>query len=164
MLVNDEYTIQNTTDPEDFKICAQIMAESDPWITLGFNFDNCLQAFEGQYRDVATIQKDKKIIGFVIMQNSGSFKGYIQTLAIDFAFRGHGYGTKLLRYCEEKIFHFSPNIFICVSAFNKSALELYLKFGFVKIGELPNFVKQGYTELLLRKTLGPVNGYHYQDK
>jgi ribosomal protein S18 acetylase RimI-like enzyme len=73
--------------------------------------------------------------------------------------RGQGIGTQLLQFCEAKIQTISPNIFICVSAFNKSALQLYLRVGFEIVGELPNFVKQGFTEILLRKTTGPVLGY-----
>lgn len=161
---NDAFEIQNTVDPEDFKCCAKIMAESEPWITLGISYPDCLTAFEGPCKVVAILKKEQTIIGFVIMQTCGSFKGYIQTLAVDKAFRGRGYGTVLLHFCEEKILHYSPNIFICVSSFNTSALQLYLKFGFEQVGQLSNFVKEGYTELLLRKTVGPLNGYRYQDK
>jgi ribosomal protein S18 acetylase RimI-like enzyme len=50
-------------------------------------------------------------------------------------------------------------VFICVSSFNKDAARLYYKFGFKLVGELDNFIKEGYTELLLRKTVGPRLGY-----
>ena len=160
---NKELNIHNTTDPDEFEYCAKIMADSEPWITLGLTYTDCLNAFEGTCKEIVTIKKDDKIIGFAVIQTCGSFKGYIQTLAIDTAFRGHGYGTKLLQYCEEKILRYSPNVFICVSIFNKRALALYLKFGFVKVGELSNFVKEGYTELLLRKTVGAINGYKYKN-
>ena len=57
------------------------------------------------------------------------------------------------------ILAYSPNIFICVSSFNQKAYQLYTSLGFEKVGELPNFVKQGFTEILLRKTRGPLVGY-----
>jgi len=53
----------------------------------------------------------------------------------------------------------SPNIFICVSSFNKGAIKLYDDFGFKLVGELNDFVKVGFTELLLRKTFGPIAGF-----
>jgi ribosomal-protein-alanine N-acetyltransferase len=46
-----------------------------------------------------------------------------------------------------------------VSSFNGGALHLYKKFGFELIGELKDFIKPGFTELLLRKTVGAVAGY-----
>jgi hypothetical protein len=38
-------------------------------------------------------------------------------------------------------------------------MKLYYEFGFKLVGELSDFVKEGYTELLLRKTFGPIIGY-----
>ena len=96
------------------------------------------------------------------MQPQGTFKGYIQTLAINNNYRGKGYGTQLLQFCEDRILAYSPNIFICVSSFNKGAIHLYTNFGFELIGELKDFIKPGFDELLLRKTVGPVTGYRPQ--
>jgi ribosomal protein S18 acetylase RimI-like enzyme len=96
------------------------------------------------------------VAGFVVIQPLGTFRGYIQTLCVSEAYRGKGLGHHLLYFCEEKILETSPNLFICVSAFNTRALKLYEAFGFERIGELPNFVKSGITEILLRKTVGPM--------
>jgi len=108
---------------------------------------------------VFVLKSTKEIIGFVVIQTQGTFKGYIQILAIDAAHRGAGYGTKLLQFCEDRVLQYSPNIFICVSSFNHRAIRLYTKFGFELVGELKDFVKKGFTELLLRKTVGPMIGY-----
>jgi ribosomal protein S18 acetylase RimI-like enzyme len=92
----------------------------------------------------------------MILQTAGSFRGYIQTLCAAPRFRGSGVGTQLLHYAEDRVSAYSPNLFICVSEFNKGALKLYLNFGFKQVGVIPDFVKEGYTELLLRKTRGPL--------
>ncbi len=162
MLHDDEVTIERTSLMQDFGICARLMAATDPWLALGADYAYCLKAFEGDFREVFVLKKNHQIIGFVIMQVQGSFKGYIQTLCIDEANRGHGYGTLLLQFCEERILQYSPNIFICVSTFNQKALQLYLKFGFKPIGEIKDFIKNGFDELLLRKTKGQVMGYQAQ--
>jgi len=73
--------------------------------------------------------------------------------------RGKGYGTRILQFCEDRILKYSPNIFICVSEFNQGALDLYTRCGFEKVGELKDFIKTGFTEILLRKTVGPTFGY-----
>ena len=159
MLLDNDTDIVLTTDQRDFSVCARMMAETDPWITLGMDYDYCLKAFDGSFREVFVLRKASRVIGFVIMQMQGTFKGYIQTVCIDSEHRGAGYGTKVLGFCEERILKYSPNIFICVSSFNIKALELYLKFGFERIGELKDFIKPGFTELLLRKTVGPIADY-----
>ena len=149
-----------TTDPQDFSVCAKMMAESDPWITLGMDYKMCLTAFDGPSKEIYVIEKEKEIIGFVILQIGGTFKGYIQTVCIGESFRGKGLGKRLLQFCENRILKFSPNVFICVSSFNKGAIKLYYKFGFKLVGELNDFVKEGFTELLLRKSFGPIVGYN----
>jgi|ERR1035437_5578725 ribosomal protein S18 acetylase RimI-like enzyme len=156
----DKVLIRLTTDSPDIAVCAQMMSVTNPWITLDMNYEQCLKAFDGECKEIYVIEKDNVIAGFVILQTSGTFSGYIQTICIDAVYRGIGLGKMLLRYCDERVLQFSPNLFICVSSFNKGAIKLYYKFGFKLVGELDNFVKQGFTELLLRKTVGPRVGYH----
>ncbi|TAL80176.1 MAG: GNAT family N-acetyltransferase [Bacteroidetes bacterium] len=139
-----------------------MMSKTDPWITLGMNFDHCLRAFDGSCKEIYVVESGKDIAGFVIIQICGTFSGYIQTICISEHYRGRGFGTKLLKFCEERILKFSPNVFICVSSFNKGAIKLYYEFGFKLVGELDNFVKEGFTEILLRKTVGPRVGYRVQ--
>lgn len=152
-------TIRPANGEKDIELCAAMMAASDPWITLGMPYKQCLPAFEGPCKEVYGAEYDDEIAGFVIIQTGGTFKGYIQTLCVAEAYRGRGFGTAILRFCEERILQMSPNIFICVSSFNMGAIKLYEGFGFVLVGELPNFVKQGFTELLMRKTAGAMLGY-----
>jgi [ribosomal protein S18]-alanine N-acetyltransferase len=136
-----------------------MMSKTDPWITLGMDFSQCCEAFEGAGKEVYIIKEGEDIEGFVILQVNGTFSGYIQTICISENYRGRGLGKLLLHYCEERVHQFSPNLFICVSSFNKRAIRLYLGFGFKLVGELNDFVKEGFTELLLRKTIGPRAGY-----
>jgi len=159
MNISENISFKLTTDDQDVSVCAMMMAETDPWITLEMNYELCLKAFEGPSKEIYVIAQNDEIAGFVILQTGGTFKGYIQTLCIGEAYRGKGLGKKLLQFCEERILKISPNIFICVSSFNKGAIKLYYEFGFKLVGELNDFVKEGFTELLLRKTFGPIVGY-----
>jgi ribosomal-protein-alanine N-acetyltransferase len=148
-----------TKSSADFSVCAGIMASTDPWITLGMDYAQCLVAFEGTCKEIYVVKDGKEIAGFVILQVCGTFSGYIQTICISENYRGRGIGRTLLKFCEERILKFSPNVFICVSSFNKGAAKLYYDFGFKLVGELDNFVKTGFSELLLRKSVGPRAGY-----
>jgi ribosomal-protein-alanine N-acetyltransferase len=155
----DEPTIELTSHPDDFAVCARMMSATDPWIALGLGYNDCLKAFDGPFKEVFLLKKSDEIIGFVIIQTQGTFKGYIQTICIDATHRGAGYGTRILQFCQDRILQYSPNIFICVSSFNLGAIQLYTKFGFEPVGELKDFVKKGFTELLMRKTVGAIAGY-----
>jgi ribosomal-protein-alanine N-acetyltransferase len=155
----EKFLIRLTSDHKEIAVCAAMMSKTDPWITLEMNYEQCLKAFDGECKEIYVVETGNTIAGFVILQICGTFSGYIQTICIDDAYRGKGFGKKLLQFCEERILKFSPNVFICVSSFNKGAIKLYYEFGFKLVGELDNFVKTGFTELLLRKTVGPRVGY-----
>jgi ribosomal-protein-alanine N-acetyltransferase len=152
--------IANTSDQKDFEICASMMTRTDPWITLGMDYGQCLKAFDGDCKEIYVARSGGEIEGFVILQVCGTFSGYIQTICISENHRGKGIGTRLIGFCEKRTLEFSPNIFICVSSFNKGAHDLYRRLGFELVGILENFVKEGFDELLLRKTVGPRVGYH----
>ena len=158
----DTFTINLTNDPEKFGVCALMMSMSEPWITLGIDYHLSMNAFVGPCKEIYVLEKGKEIAGFVILQICGTFSGYIQTICIDEKYRGEGLGKRLLCFCEERIHKISPNVFICVSSFNKGAIKLYYEFGFKLVGELKDFVKEGFDELLLRKTIGPRLGYTAQ--
>jgi ribosomal-protein-alanine N-acetyltransferase len=159
MVAEKDFTVSITNDPVDFSVCARMMCTTDPWITLNMNYDLCLTAFDGSSKETYVVRIQNDIAGFVIIQTGGTFSGYIQTICISEKYRGQGLGRKLLLFSEERILKFSPNVFICVSSFNKGAIKLYYDFGFILIGQMDNFVREGFHELLLRKTVGPRVGY-----
>ncbi|HTR28740.1 MAG TPA: GNAT family N-acetyltransferase [Puia sp.] len=158
--MTDSYTIVQTTDPEVFDVFSAKMAVSDPWSTLGMNIAACRAGFEGPCREVFVARWNGEPAGLAILQVCGSFDGYIQILFIVEAFRGRGLGKRLLTFCEDRIFKRSPNVFICVSGFNTRALGLYEATGYTVVGKLKDFLKKGFDELLLRKTVGPRLGYN----
>lgn len=159
MKPEEPFNIFLTTDIQFKQAGARMMASTDPWIRLEMKYEPCLVAFEGASKEIYMAEYTNTIAGFAIIQTGGSFKGYIQTILIREEFRGKGLGRRLIDFCEKRILKFSPNIFICVSSFNQGALKLYKQLGFKQVGELDNFLKAGYSELLLRKSVGPILGY-----
>lgn len=151
-----ELVIQPCSEPEDFDRFAHWMAASDPWLTLQLDAAYCRKAFEGVSKETWIIAVDGSTAGFVILQMAGTFRGYIQTLFIAPDFQGKGLGHQLVDFCEAHIGRISPNIFICVSSFNEGARKLYEARGFELVGVLKNFIRNGFDELLYRKTSGPL--------
>ena len=156
----DNYPIELTSSKTDFAVCAAMMATQDPWVTLGFSDVDCLLAFPGDHRQVWIWINEEHIRGFIIVQHTGSFRGYIQTLCVHPAYQNSGAGSALLAFAEKQIADYSPNVFICVSSFNQKAHALYLRKGYQEVGVLKDFIKTGFDEILMRKTSGP--NFHYQ--
>lgn len=150
--------ITQSTNTNDFKECAAIMANTDPWITLKRNYEQCLQAFEGNFREVFVAKEKGVVLGFIILQMQGTFKGYIQTVAVAENARNKGIGSQLICFAEEKILRTSPNIFICVSLFNHQAQKLYKRLGYEEVGILKDFIVNGFDEILMRKSFGSLSG------
>jgi ribosomal protein S18 acetylase RimI-like enzyme len=65
----------------------------------------------------------------------------------------------LLGFAEQRILRESPNIFMCVSSFNIGARRLYERHGYTVVGELTDYLVEGHSEILLRKTFGPIAAF-----
>jgi ribosomal protein S18 acetylase RimI-like enzyme len=135
------------------------MAASEPWRKLGRDYNTCLKAVTAPLREVYAAKAEGKPLGFIILEMTGTFRGYIKTVCVAPGARGRGLGTKLVLFAEKRIFRESPNVFMCVSSFNLGARRLYHRLGYIKTGELKDFIVKGHNEILLRKTLGPLNGF-----
>jgi len=154
-----KFKIEPTFDEQALDRCALMMSQSEPWITLKRDLEGCKDAMRGDYKEVYACFEGEKILGFIVLQMAGVFKGYIQSICVSPEMRGSGLGTELIKFAEERIFSISPNVFMLVSAFNEKAAGLYFKLGYEKIGTLKNFVLDGYNEFLLRKTIGPLKDF-----
>jgi ribosomal-protein-alanine N-acetyltransferase len=157
-----EITIQYTKEPADLVWGAELMASQEPWITLQRGYTASLELLQQELSEVYVCFADDERAGFILLKRSGSFTGYIQTIVIEETFRGKGIGTQLIRFAEQKIGEISPNVFICVSSFNTRAHRLYLSLGYEEVGLLKNYVRQGYDEILLRKSTAAWNDFHPQ--
>ena len=137
-------------------ICARLMANCEPWITLQRDYAASLQTISAASKEVYIALIAGEIVGFIILNMHGAFVGYIQSICTSPQWRGRGIGSQLIAYAEKRIFREVPNAFICVSSFNESARRLYERLGYVVIGELKDFIISGYSELLMRKTIAPL--------
>lgn len=148
-----------TTDEAELNACAEMMFKSEPWTLLGFDHERCRLAMLGEHKEVYVARINDVIAGFVVLQLNGQLRGYIQTICVDPGFRGRQMGTELLRFSEDRILKEFPNVFMCVSSFNKKAQALYARLGFEQVGKLKDHLVQGHDELILRKTTGPLSEF-----
>ena len=144
----------------DMKYCVKIVLNSEPWKTLRITKNEILTSLSEGMKNgkaiVATI--DKKVAGFIVFYPKGAFPlgGYIKLIAVDKDFRRKGLGKELIKKAEEVIFKYWPNVFLLVSSFNKPAQKFYRSLGYRKVGEIPDFIIAGCSEIIMRKTIGPI--------
>jgi len=138
---------------------ASMMAATDPWVTLGRGYEQCLAAIRNREREVCVAADGDAIRGLIILSMTGALVGYIQAICVDAQWRSGGLGTRLLDWAEARIFRRSPNAFLCVSSFNGRARALYERRGYEPVGELRDYLVVGYSEILMRKTIGPIQDF-----
>jgi len=141
-----------------------MMSSSEPWLTLKRSFDECMDLLEDPSREVYVAVDGGQVLGFVIINMTGAFVGYVQTVCVVEHERSRGIGTRLVEYAEKRIFRDSPNVFLCVSSFNPRARALYEKLGYELIGELKDYIVAGHSEFLFRKSIAPIRGFRKQSK
>lgn len=156
--------IRRLLHAQEAEECAKLMANSEPWITLRRTYEDCLRMLKDPSREVYLGFAKDEIVGFIIFLMRGPLVGYIQTVAVKPEWRNKGIGSKLLEFAEEKIFTRTPNVFMCVSSFNKKAQKLYKRLGYEVISELKDYIVSGHSEILLRKTIGPITEFKDRTK
>jgi ribosomal protein S18 acetylase RimI-like enzyme len=139
---------------DDLEWCARLMADNEPWITLRRDYDACRAALANPVKERYVVRDGHQRVGLLILDMTGPFPGYIQSICVDAAARHRGVGAAVLAWAEERILRDSPNVFICVSSFNPDALRLYRRVGYEVVGTLKGFVVDEHDELLLQKRAG----------
>ena len=68
---------------------------------------------------------DGHLLAELEIESRGAFRGYIQTVLVLPGLRNRGIGRGLIRFAERRVLSASPNVFLCVSSFNRGAQRLY---------------------------------------
>lgn len=151
-----EPSIQRLVCAEQAEACAKMMADSEPWITLGRGHEKALSMLTDTSREVYVAQDGEEALGFVALEMTGAFTGYVKSICVSPQHRGRGVGACLMAFAEERVFRESPNVFLCVSEFNEGARRFYMRLGYEEVGVLGDYIVRGHSEVLMRKTIGPL--------
>lgn len=151
--------IRRLADRAEAEACARLMAGSEPWITLGRDAAACLALMQHPDREQYVALEAGTLVGLLVLSLRGALSGYVQSVCVVPAARGRGVGTALVRFAEARIFQESPNVLLCVSSFNGGARRLYERLGYAYVGELTDYIVRGHSELLYRKTIGPLGAF-----
>src|SRR4051794_19634019 len=152
----EEVAISRLSGDAEARVCAEMMASSDPWLHFGRTFEQCLARVTNPSGEVWVARANGVPQGFIILVLQGAFVGYIQIVCVAADARGSGLGSHLVAFAEERIFREFPNVFLCVSSINPRARQLYERLGYTLVGEFDDYIVRGYSELLMRKSVGPL--------
>jgi [ribosomal protein S18]-alanine N-acetyltransferase len=147
------FTVSDATDAErDW--AASVMAASDPWLTLGRGLAECRAACHRPGYSMLVAREAGAPRAFALLHPRGvAGSPYLASFAVSAESRGHGVGAWLLSACER---HFRPtarHFFLCVSSFNVRARAFYERQGYAKVGEFPDYLLDGASEILMHKRL-----------
>jgi len=132
---------------------AKLMASSEPWLALGRDFPTCLAYCRAPQFVALMARREGARCGFLLLHPTGvAGSPYIASIASVAAMRGQGIGSELLA-AAERWFPKATHIFLCVSSFNTRARQLYERRGYTKVGEFPDYVIAGASEILMHKRL-----------
>jgi len=132
--------------------CAQLMAGSEPWITLRRGLEQCRAVCGRADLRLLVAHEGGVLCGFVLLHPRGvAGSPYIASIAVDPQWRGKGVGSRMLEHVEG--LSASRWIFLCVSSFNAAARRLYERHGYRQVGEFADYVIDGASEILMQKRL-----------
>jgi [ribosomal protein S18]-alanine N-acetyltransferase len=147
----EKLTIASAAEPER-EWCARLMSESDPWLTLGRRYEDCLQRCTHPEYLLFVAHDSRGPCGFILMHPRGvAGSPYVASVAVAHGRRGEGIGTRLMEFAEQ--YFASRHIFLCVSSFNQRAQSLYERLGYETVGVLKDYVIDGASETLMHKRL-----------
>ncbi len=152
MSISDEIQIEKASikDVDEIYALEQLCFKEDAFSKKQFNY--LVRKANGEF---VVVRKNNKIIAYLIILKRKNSKQYrIYSIAVNPHERGLGIAKKLLDYAEEKsIINKTHKIALEVSENNITAVDLYKKQGYKKIGTRKNYYADGSSALIMTKEL-----------
>ena len=130
------------------------IAGIEPWRGLGYRAAPLGRYLAGVARtgDVWVARAaGRDPVGVVVVTDGFLLGGFIALLAVQPEASGKGIGQLLVAHVEARVFARRRWLFVSCDADNAGALRFYRRQGFARVGRLPDLVREGRIELLLRK-------------
>lgn len=144
--------------PTDCTQLATAFAGIDPWARYPYPADQLEAYFAGSTMDAPRFQI---LIGGVLAGAVGLkldwLRGpYLQFLGLLPAYQNCGAGSLILEALDHAARQSQcRNVWVCASDFNAGALAFYERHGYAQVAALPDLVREGRTEVLLRRRVPP---------
>jgi ribosomal protein S18 acetylase RimI-like enzyme len=143
----------------DVPVLARMMSQSLPWTRYQISEGAAHRLWWDAFATAATVVVARvggQTVGFAWYVERGGFGlgGYLKLIGVDATTRGQGVGGALLEHVEWlTVQQGQRDLFLLVSDFNTAAQRFYEARGYQRVGEIPDFVAPGISELICRKRL-----------
>ena len=131
------------------------IAAMEPWRGLGYRAAALGRylARKAQARCVWAVRAAAKgpPLGIAVVDDGVLLGGFIALLAVRPESSGQGLGRALVEHVAAKTSAARRWLYVSCDGKNAVALRFYRKLGFLRVGRLPDLVREGRTEILLRK-------------
>ncbi|HEY2899225.1 MAG TPA: GNAT family N-acetyltransferase [Polyangia bacterium] len=138
------------------------IATMDPWRGLGYRapaLGRWLGRVASQSSDEIWLARTRPrgpVQGIVVVQGNFLLGSFIALLAVRPSAAGRGVGRALLAHVEARTFASRRWLYVSFDRDNQTARRFYRRQGFARVGALPDLIKPGRVEVLLRKGRSPV--------
>jgi ribosomal protein S18 acetylase RimI-like enzyme len=134
----------------------------DPWRALGYRsvaLGRYLARKAGARRVWIARNGPRAVPSAVAVADDGFLLGgFIALLAVRPEVSGQGIGRALVERVAADVFAKRRWLFVSCDGNNRAALRFYRKLGFSRVGRLPDLVRSGNIEILLRKSAPKSSG------
>jgi ribosomal protein S18 acetylase RimI-like enzyme len=131
------------------------IAAIEPWRGLGYRADALGRYLARKARTrsvwVARTAARGAPLAIAVIDDGVLLGGFIALLAVRPESSGQGLGRALVEHVAAQTFAVRRWLYVSCDGNNAAALRFYRKLGFSRVGRLPDLVRQGRTEILLRK-------------
>ncbi len=131
------------------------IAAMEPWRGLGYRADALGRYLARKARSrnvwVARTAAKGPPLAIVVVDDGVLLGAFIALLAVRPGSSGQGLGRALVEHVAAQTFAVRRWLYVSCDGNNAAALRFYRKLGFSRVGRLPDLVRQGRTEILLRK-------------
>ena len=138
------------------------IAAMDPWRSLGYRPEGLARFLRRSARAaegvlVAADEEARRgsLLGVVCVQEGVLLGNFVALLAVKPEAAGQGVGRALMDAVARQTFATHRWLYVSVDAGNRGARAFYRKLGFRQVGRLPDLIRPGRVELLLRQAAPP---------
>ena len=144
----------HTAGEQERDMAACLLANSDPWITLGITLEQCLKNCHDPEFLLYIAYFSDTPAGVMLLDPRGlAGSPYLKSIAVWPEFYGKGIGSDLLSFGENLFTGKSKHFFLCVSSFNHKARRFYEYHGYEVMCEFRDYIIEGASEILMHKTI-----------
>ncbi len=154
----------STAGPATARAQAGWIAALEPWKGLGYTAAGLGRylAGKGRERRVRVVRSGaSQPLGVAVVDDGVLLGGFIALLAVRPDAARQGVGAALVEDARSRVGRRRRWLYTSADGNNRAALRFYRRLGFQRVGRLPDLIRAGRAEILLRRSTegGPV-GYH----